>query len=82
MKEEYASIKGRDYNVGKNTSTDGINAINPLKDKEGKTMFLLDLALDAYRGILNKLLEGSLNNNKRTIAEELQAKSKLKVKTK
>lgn len=81
MKEEYASIKGKDYNVGKNTSTDGINAINPLKDKEGKAMFLLDLALDAYRGILNKLLEGSLNN-KRTIAEELQAKPKLKVKTK
>ncbi len=82
MKEEYASIKGRDYNVGKNTSTDGINAINPLKDKEGKAMFLLDLALDTYRGIVNKLLEGSFDNYKESIALEQDARDKYNVKTK
>lgn len=82
MKEEYASIKGKDYNVGKNTFKDGLNAINPLKDKEGRAMFLLDLALDIYRGIVNKLLEGSFDNYKEAIALEQDARDKYNVKTK
>ncbi|MDY6205690.1 MAG: PAAR-like protein [Prevotella sp.] len=82
MKEEYANIKGKDYNVGKNTFKDGLNAINPLKDKEGKAMFLLDLALDTYRGIVNKLLEGSFDNYKESIALEQDARDKHNVKTK
>lgn len=82
MKEEYASVKGKDYNVGKNTFTDGINAMNPLKDKEGKAMFILDLALDAYRGTVNKLLEGSFDNYKEVIALEQSARNKCNVKTK
>lgn len=85
MRDEYALITGKDYNLGQNLATDMKKSLDdsvPFKSKEGTKSFLLGLLFDAYRGILNKLLEGSLNNYKRTIAEELQAKSKLKVKTK
>lgn len=82
MKEDYTSITGKDYNVGKNTVKDGMNAINPFKDKESRTMLLLDLAIDAYRGIGNKLLEGSLDNYKEAVSLEQEARNKLSVKTK
>lgn len=45
-------------------------------------MFLLDLALDTYRGIVNKLLEGSFDNYKESIALEQDARDKYNVKTK
>ena len=82
MKEESTTIKGKDYNVGKNMFKDGIKAINPFKDKESGAMFFLDLAIDAYRGVANKLLESSLDNYKEVIPLEQEARNKCNVKTK
>lgn len=45
-------------------------------------MFFLDLAIDAYRGVANKLLESSLDNYKEVIPLEQEARNKCNVKTK
>ncbi|WP_307766792.1 PAAR-like protein [uncultured Prevotella sp.] len=85
MKDKYTLLTGKDYNWGRSLITDMKNSFNnsiPIKSKEGTKSFLFGLLLDAYRGIGNKLLEGSLNNYKKTIVEELLTRSKLKVKTK
>ena len=81
-RRKYNYKKVKDYNVGKNMFKDGIKAINPFKDKESGAMFFLDLAIDAYRGVANKLLESSLDNYKEVIPLEQEARNKCNVKTK
>lgn len=82
MSEEYRSITGKDYNVGRNIIKDVKDAVNPFKDKDSRAMFALGLFKDVSRGIANKLLEGSIDNYKSELSSEQSERDKLKVKTK
>lgn len=86
MNEQYRLKTGKDYNLGKglakNMKDVAKDAINPLKDAESRRMFLLDLMVDLYRGIGNKLLEGNLGDYMDTLGAEARARAGITVETK
>lgn len=85
MDEEYKLTTGKDYNVGKEIYKDAKrtakNAAKPFKDAQSRKMFLLDIFIDIYRGIGNKLLEGKLNDYEKTLGAEAKARADVAVTT-
>lgn len=77
MKDEYTLKTGKDYNIGKDLGKDIKKTMNPFGH-----MFAIDLLIDLSRGVCNKLLEGKLENYKRFLTKEQEARNKMTVKTK